>query len=149
MQIKASCLITYSLTMLFIIFKGVKKMEKNEKKQPMHGHWDKKFESGKGHWDQAFESNLYKEIVRKRFGAVIPLLVGFCLLFFILFTVQQFFRGLADAMVIGNMNFNFIFSMLIFPIVWLMGLLFLRYIRKHVYPLEGEIIKQFSREKGE
>jgi uncharacterized membrane protein (DUF485 family) len=135
--------------MLFIKFKEVKKMEKNGKKQPNHGHWDKEFETGKGYWDKAFASNLYKEIVRKRFGVVIPLLVGFSVLFFVLFTVQQFFKGLADALVIGNINFNFIFSMLIFPIVWLMGLLFLRYIRKNVYPLEDEIIKQFSRKRGE
>jgi len=124
-------------------------MEKNGKKQPSHGHWDKEHESGKGYWDKAFASNLYKEIVHKRFGVVIPLLVGFSVLFFILFTVQQFFKGLADAMVIGNINFNFIFSMLIFPIVWLTGLLFLRYIRKNVYPLEEEIIKQFSKGRGE
>ncbi len=124
-------------------------MEKNGKKQPNHGHWDKEFESGKGYWDKAFASDLYKEIVHKRFSVVIPLLVGFSVLFFILFTIQQFFKGLADTMVIGNINFNFIFSMLIFPIVWLAGLLFLRYIRKNVYPLEEELIKQFSKGRGE
>ncbi len=60
---------------------------------------------GKGYWDKAFASNLYKEIVYKRFGVVVPVLIGFSVLFFILFTVQQFFKGLADAY--GNREYKF------------------------------------------
>jgi uncharacterized membrane protein (DUF485 family) len=114
-----------------------------------HGAWDKAFETGKGNWEKAYESDLYKKVVRKRFGFVVPAIITFCLLFFILFTVQHFFKDLANAMVIGNMNFNFLYTMLLFPVLWLIGLIFLRYVRKNVYPLEDEIIEKFGTKKGE
>ena len=113
-----------------------------------HGSWDKAFETGKGNWEKAYESDLYKKAVRKRFGFVIPALITFCLLFFVLFTIQQFFKDLSSTMVMGNINFNFLYSMLLFPVVWLTGLIFLRYVRKNVYPLEDEIIKKFGTKKG-
>ena len=117
--------------------------------QKGHGSWDKAFETGKGNWDKAYESDIYKKAVRKRFGFVVPAIIGFCLLFFILFTVQQFLRDLANTMLIGNINFNFLYSMLLFPVLWLTGLIFLRYVRKNVYPLEDEIIEKFGKKKGE
>jgi uncharacterized membrane protein (DUF485 family) len=114
-----------------------------------HGGWDKAFETEKGSWDKAYKSDLYKKVVRKRFGFVIPAIITFCVLFFILFTVQQFFKDLANTMVIGNINFNFLYTMLLFPVLWLIGLTFLRYVRKNVYPLEEEIINKFGKKKGE
>jgi uncharacterized membrane protein (DUF485 family) len=114
-----------------------------------HGGWDKAFETEKGSWDKAYESDLYKKVVRKRFGFVIPAIIVFCLLFFILFTVQQFCKDLANTMIFGNINFNFLYTMLLFPVLWLTGLIFLRYIRKNVYPLEEEIISTFGKKKGE
>jgi len=114
-----------------------------------HGAWDKKFETAKGHWDEAYNSELYKRVVRKRFAFVIPGIVAFCLFFFILFTIQQFYKPLANTMVSGNLNFNFVYTMLLFPVLWLIGLIFLRYVRKNVYPLEKEVIETFGKKRGE
>jgi|GEM_PF-5591551 len=116
--------------------------------EKVDGRWDKAFETEKGHWQEAYDSDLYKKVVRRRFGFVIPAIVMFCLLFFILFTLQQFLRVLANTMVIGNMNVNFVYTMLLFPVLWLTGLIFLRYVRKNVYPLEEEIINKYGKKRG-
>ena len=110
-----------------------------------HGVWDKEHETGKGHWEEAYASDAFKEVIRRRYSFVIPAIVIFCVLFFILFTIQQFFVEFASSMVSGNINVNFLYTMLLFPILWLAGVLFLRYVRKHVYPMENEIINTFSK----
>jgi uncharacterized membrane protein (DUF485 family) len=110
-----------------------------------HGVWDKEHETGKGHWQQAYESDIYKEVVKRRFRFVIPVIVFFSVVFFILFTIQHYFKSFASTPVFSNINVNFLYSMLLFPVLWIIGLLFLRYVRKYVYPLETEIINTFSK----
>ena len=109
------------------------------------GSWDKMYETGKGHWEDAFNSKAFREVVRKRFNFVVPGIVVFSALFFILFAIQQFCVGFASTMVFSNINVNFLYTMLLFPGLWLAGLVFLRYVRKHVYPLEKEVTSTFSK----
>lgn len=113
--------------------------------QEPHGAWDKDHETGKGHWEEAYDSDLFKEVVKRRYRFVVPGIILFCLLFFLLFTLQQFCGELASSMVFSNINVNFLYTMILFPALWIIGLWFLRYVRKHVYPLETEIINTFSK----
>ncbi len=96
-------------------------------------------------WEEAFESDTFKSIVKKRFGFIIPSLLVFSLVFFVLWVMQSSFPEIARYRVYGFINVNFVYTMAIFPVVWIMGYLFVRYIRLKVYPLEDELHRRFGK----
>ncbi|HXZ81660.1 MAG TPA: DUF485 domain-containing protein [Terriglobales bacterium] len=96
-------------------------------------------------WAEAYESATFKEISRKRFSFVIPALLSFSAVFLVLWIIQSMFPAVARYRVYGYVNVNFIYTMAIFPFVWILGFLFVRYIRSKVYPLERELNRQFER----
>jgi len=97
-----------------------------------------------GRWAEAYESETFKALSRKRFGFVIPALLAFTAIFLALWIMQSMFPAAARHRVYGYVNVNFIYTMAIFPIVWSLGFVFVRYIRREVYPLERELNRQFK-----
>ena len=96
-------------------------------------------------WAEAYQSELFKRISRKRFGFVIPALLGFSCMFLVFWVLQSMFPAVAAHRVYGYINVNFIYTMAIFPVVWILGLVFVRYTRRNVYPLEDQLIQRFGR----
>jgi len=96
-------------------------------------------------WAEAYDSEVFKRISRKRFGFVVPVLVLFSVVFFLLWIMQSMFPAVSRYQVYGYVNVNFVYTMAIFPFVWILGFLFVRYIRKVVYPLERELNGRFER----
>ena len=96
-------------------------------------------------WTEAYKSDVFKAIVRKRSAFVIPALVFFSALFLVLWVIQASYPAIARHRVYGFINVNFVYTMAIFPIVWIMGYLFVRYIRREVYPLEDELHRRFGK----
>jgi uncharacterized membrane protein (DUF485 family) len=96
-------------------------------------------------WAEAYESDIFKRISRKRFGFVVPVLVLFSVVFFALWIMQSMFPAVSRHRVYGYVNVNFVCTMAIFPFVWILGFIFVRYIRKVVYPLERELNSRFER----
>jgi len=104
---------------------------------------------GPERWAEAYESEVFKEISRKRFGFVVPVLVLFSAVFLVLWIMQSMFPAVSRYRVYGYVNVNFVYTMAIFPFVWILGFVFVRYIRKAVYPLERELNRQFERGQGQ
>ena len=98
-----------------------------------------------GRWAEAFESDTFKLIVKKRFGFIVPSLVLFSAVFFVLWVIQSSFPRIACYRVYGWVNVNFIYTMAIFPFVWILGYIFVRYTRREIYPLEDELSRKFGR----
>jgi len=96
-------------------------------------------------WAEAYESEIFKRISRKRFGFVVPVLVLFSAVFFLLWIMQSMFPAISRYRVYGYVNVNFVGTMAIFPFVWILGFVFVRYIRREVYPLERELNSRFER----
>ncbi|HMK31700.1 MAG TPA: DUF485 domain-containing protein [Terriglobales bacterium] len=96
-------------------------------------------------WAEAYESETFKTISRKRFAFVILALLAFSAVFLVLWIVQSMFPALAGHRVYGYVNVNFVYTMAIFPFVWILGFAFVRYVRRKVYPLERELNRQFER----
>jgi len=96
-------------------------------------------------WADAYESELFRRMSDKRFRFVIPALLVFSFVFLVLWIIQSMFPALAAYRVYGYINVNFIYTMAIFPFVWVLGLAFVRYTRKEVYPLEDELNRRFER----
>ena len=96
-------------------------------------------------WADAYHSELFRSITRKRFGFVIPALLAFSCVFLVLWVIQSMFPAVAAHRVYGYVNVNFIYTMAIFPVVWILGFVFVRYTRKNVYPLEDELNRRFER----
>jgi len=96
-------------------------------------------------WAEAYQSEIFKKISRKRFGFVVPALVLFSAVFFLLWIMQSMFPAIARYRVYGYVNVNFIYTMAIFPFVWIVGFIFVLYIRRVVYPLERELNSRFER----
>ncbi len=96
-------------------------------------------------WDEAFESDLFKSIVRRRSGFVTSALIVFSAFFFVLWVMQSSFPAISAHRVYGWINVNFVYTMSIFPVVWVMGFVFVRYTRREVYPLEDELRRRFTR----
>ncbi len=95
-------------------------------------------------WEKAYASETFQTLKRKRFAFVIPTIVIFCVVFFTLFTIQNYYRGLANMRVFGWINVAFLYTMLLFPIIWGVGIWFTMYISKNVSPREEEIIKRYG-----
>jgi uncharacterized membrane protein (DUF485 family) len=96
-------------------------------------------------WSDAYHSELFKKISRKRFGFVVPALIAFSCMFLVLWVIQGMYPAIAAHPVYGYININFVYTMAIFPVVWILGFIFVRYTRKNVYPLEDELIRRFER----
>jgi uncharacterized membrane protein (DUF485 family) len=96
-------------------------------------------------WAEAFESDTFKSIVKKRFGFIVPALLLFSGVFFVLWVIQSSFPAVARYPVYGWVNINFVYTMAIFPFVWILGYVFVRYIRREVYPLEDELNRKFGK----
>lgn len=94
-------------------------------------------------WDTISQSPKFKEVYKRRLSFVVPGVATFFLLFFVLFTMQNYW-AIADYHFIGYINFAFFYTMMLFPILWIMGLSFCSYTTKKVHPLEDEIVKEFS-----
>lgn len=95
-------------------------------------------------WTEAYASDLYRSIARKRSGFVVPVLLLFSAVFLVLWVIQSSIPSLARYRVDGFINVNFVYTMLIFPVVWVLGLLFVRYTRREIYPLEDELHRRFG-----
>jgi hypothetical protein len=100
-------------------------------------------------WHAAYNSDVFKLIIRRRYGFIIPTVIVFSLAFFVLFIIQSNYPDLVRYRLYGWINFNFVYTMLLFPVIWLGGLWFVLYIRKNVYPLEEELIAKYGGEKEE
>ncbi len=96
-------------------------------------------------WAEAYESEVFKQILKKRARFFVPALAFFSALFLVLWVIQASFPAVARYRVYGFINVNFVYTMAIFPIVWIMGYLFVRYIRREVYPLEDELHRRFGK----
>jgi len=96
-------------------------------------------------WEQAYASDTFKALKKKRFSFVIPVISIFTVVFFTLFTIQSYYRSLASTRVFGYINVAFLYTMLLFPIILIVGFWFTRYMSKNVTPLEEEIIKRYDR----
>ncbi len=96
-------------------------------------------------WTEAYQSELFQRISRKRFGFVLPALLVFSAVFFVLWIIQGIFPAIAAHRVYGYINLNFVYTMMIFPFVWILGFIFVRYTRKNVYPLEDELNERFGK----
>jgi len=96
-------------------------------------------------WEEAFHSPVYQDISRKRTRFVVPALLAFSAMFFVFWIIQSMFPNVARYRVYGYVNVNFVYTMLIFPVVWVLGLCFVRYTRRNVYPLEEELVRKFGK----
>ncbi len=100
-------------------------------------------------WQEAYDSPEFQKIKKKRLVFIIPAVILVFFLFFILFWVQSFNPALATKAVAGDANFAFVYSMLIFPIVWISGMLYILYVRKTIYPIEDKIQEKYTIAKEE
>lgn len=96
-------------------------------------------------WEEAYKSDVFKQIIKKRAAFFVPALIFFSALFLALWIMQSSLPTLASYPVYGFVNVNFVYTMAIFPIVWIMGFLFVRYISREVYPLEDEMHRRFGK----
>lgn len=74
-----------------------------------------------------------------------PSLVVFSAVFFGLWVMQSSFPTLSRHRLFGYVNFNFAYTMAIFPFVWILGYVFVRYTRRELYPLEDELSREFRK----
>jgi len=96
-------------------------------------------------WTEAFQSDAFKKLSRKRFRFVVPALLSFSFVFFVLWIIQSMFPAVANHRVYGYINVNFVYTMAIFPAVWILGYVFVRYVRREVHPLEDELNRRFQK----
>ena len=78
---------------------------------------------------------------------MIPAIIILSIAFFILWWIQSYNLPLATTEVLGSANFSFVYSMLIFPIVWIAGFVYTKYVSAKIYPLEDKLIEKFSKRK--
>ena len=96
-------------------------------------------------WAEAYQTEVFKQILKKRAAFFVPALIFFSVLFLALWVMQASLPSIARYQVYGFINVNFLYTMAIFPIVWIMGFLFVQYIRREVYPLEDELNRRFGK----
>lgn len=95
-------------------------------------------------WDAIYETPKFKDVYNRRLSFVIPSIVVFFILFTTLFTIQNYLPGIANYQVSGYINFAFAFTMILFPVFWVWGMLFCSYTAKNVHPLEEEIVEEYK-----
>jgi hypothetical protein len=59
--------------------------------------------------------------------------------------MQSSFPGVSRYRLFGYVNVNFAYTMAIFPFVWILGYVFVRYTRREVYPLEDALTHEFRK----
>lgn len=96
-------------------------------------------------WEAAFNSKKFNNLRKKKFALSGPIFVLYTALFFILWTIQNYYPEVATFKVWGNVNFAFLYTMLLFPIFWITGFYYCNYIIKKIHPLEDEMKKEFGR----
>jgi len=100
-------------------------------------------------WADAFKSSAFKSLRRNRWRFVVPALILLVIAFIFLWTVQNYIPVLAHLQVIGYVNFAFLFTMCLFPIIWIAGLIYTRYVSKYVEPHEDEVNATYTpKEEG-
>ncbi|MDR0514750.1 MAG: DUF485 domain-containing protein [Coriobacteriaceae bacterium] len=100
-------------------------------------------------WEGIFHSDVFKALKRNRFKFVVPSIIGVSLAFTFLWTAQNYLPGLANMQVIGNINFAFLFTMALFPLIWLAGFAYTRYVGAAVEPHEQEILDRYGMKEAE
>lgn len=98
-------------------------------------------------WDKAYNTETFKEIKKRRFIIVVPMVIVFTILFLVLFTVQNYIPELANAKLVGYVNFSFLYTMILFPLVWVAGFYYSKYTTTKLHPQEEEIVKEFGRKE--
>jgi len=96
-------------------------------------------------WTEAYNCEIFKKILKKRAAFFVPALCFSAALFLVLWVMQASFPAVARYRVYGFINVNFVYTMAIFPVIWIIGYLFVRYIRREVYPLEDELHRRFGK----
>jgi len=95
-------------------------------------------------WEEIYKSDLLKTLKRKRMAFVIPGVVLCSLAFATLWTIQNYIPELSNMQVIGWVSFQFLYTMLLFPTIWLAGFAYTRYASKVLEPIEQEIHDRFD-----
>ena len=90
-------------------------------------------------WGEVYRSDLLIRLKQKRMRFVVPAVVLVTLAFAALWTIQNYVPELANAQVIGYVNVAFLFTMLLFPLIWCAGLAYTRYATKVLEPIEQDI----------
>jgi uncharacterized membrane protein (DUF485 family) len=100
-------------------------------------------------WASIYNSELFKTIKRNRMKFVISGLIGVIILFSFLWTTQSYLPDLAHLRVIGYVNFAFLFTMILFPTIWIAGFAYTRYVGKHVEPYENELNELYGHKEDD
>ena len=90
-------------------------------------------------WEEIYETDLLKDLKRKRAVFVVPAVVLLATAFATLWTIQNYVPELSNMQVIGWVNFQFLYTMLLFPTIWLAGFSYTRYASKVLEPIEQQI----------
>ena len=95
-------------------------------------------------WHEAFLSDSYRKAKRNRLRVVIPLLSLFTVLYMGLFTIQSYGKAIGQIPVFGYVDVGFLTVMSLFPITGVMGVFFMNYTKRMVYPFEDAVIETFG-----
>jgi uncharacterized membrane protein (DUF485 family) len=95
-------------------------------------------------WTKIYNSEVFKTLKANRMRFVIPAIVGVFLVFSFLWTTQSYIPALANLQVIGYINFSFLFTMILFPVIWLAGFWYTKYAEKNVEPHERELLETYG-----
>ena len=95
-------------------------------------------------WEEIYKSDLLKSLKRRRMAFVVPGVIFCALAFAVLWTIQNYIPELSNMQVIGWVNFQFLYTMLLFPIIWFAGFSYTRYASKVLEPIEQEIHDKYT-----
>lgn len=95
-------------------------------------------------WKAAYGSEEFKKAKNNRLKFVIPLIGLFTAIFLALFTMQSYYQNIGGIKIVGEVDFGFFFVMSLFPLTGLLGISFVKYTQKNVYPYEELVVKNFS-----
>ncbi len=95
-------------------------------------------------WNAAYHSEAFKKAKGNRMRYVIPMLGLFTAMFLTLFTLQSYLKDIAQIPVVGYVDLGFCLVMALFPFTGLLGILFVKYTQKYVYPYEEAVVHEFS-----
>ena len=95
-------------------------------------------------WGEIYTSDLLRRLKQKRMAFVVPAVVFTAFIFANLWTIQNYVPGLSNLQVFGWVNLQFIYTMLLFPVLWLAGFAYTRYASRVLEPLEQAIHDTYS-----
>lgn len=99
-------------------------------------------------WEEIYQSDLHKTLKRRRMLFVVPAIILTSLAFALLWTIQNYIPELANMQVIGYVNFAFLFTMILFPVIWLAGFLYTKYASAVLEPIEQKINDRYGMTEG-